>query len=56
MDYINFVPVTGTIINITRGNDCCSQMITLRTDNGIVNFMVDSDTHIIENRDRKSVV
>ena len=50
MDYINFVPVTGTIINIPRGNDCCSQMITLRTDNGIVNFMVDSDTHIIENR------
>lgn len=32
------VPTTGTIMNISRGNDCCSQMIALRTGNGIVNF------------------
>ena len=50
MNYVNYVPITGTILNITRGSDCCSQMIALRTDNGIVNFMVDSDTQIIENR------
>lgn len=50
MDYAGFVPVIGTIINISGENDCCSRMITLRTDNGIVNFRVTSDTQIIDNR------
>lgn len=50
MDYTNFIPVTGTIINISGVNDCCSRMITLRTENGIVNFRVTSDTQIIDNR------
>ncbi len=43
-----FVPVTGTIRNISRGTDCCSQMLALRTGNGIVNFMVDSATMVID--------
>lgn len=42
MAYSDYVPVIGTIINISRGNDCCSQRMSLRTENGIVNFMVDS--------------
>lgn len=50
MAYTNYVPVTGTILNISRGNDCCSQMISLRTGNGIVNFMVGPDTQIIDSR------
>ena len=50
MDYINYTPIIGIILNITRGNDCCSQMIMLQTENGIVNFVVDSDTYVIENR------
>ena len=37
-------------MNITRGNDCCSQMVSLRTENGIVNFAVDMDTVIIDSR------
>ena len=41
MPYENLVPVAGTIFNIIRGSDCCSQMMSLRTDNGIVNFAVD---------------
>ena len=48
MDYTNLVPVIGIIVNITRGNDCCSQMVSLRTENGIVNFAVDMDTVIID--------
>ena len=50
MDYANLVPIIGVIMNITRGNDCCSQMVVLRTDNGIVNFAVDMDTVIIDSR------
>ncbi len=50
MDYANLVPVIGMIVNITRGNDCCSQMLSLRTENGIVNFAVDMDTVIIDSR------
>lgn len=50
MPYETYVSVTGTIINITRGNDCCSQMLSLRAGNGIVNFVVDSETLVIDSR------
>lgn len=50
MAYENYVPVIGTILNITRGNDCCSRMISLQAGNGIVNFMVDSQTRVIDSR------
>lgn len=50
MAYSTYVPVTGTIMNIRRGNDCCSQMLSLRTENGIVNFTVDRETLVIESR------
>ncbi len=50
MDYSGFEPVVGTILNISRGGDCCSQMISLRTGNGIVNFHVNAETLIIDNR------
>lgn len=50
MDYSGFEPVAGAIINISNGNSCCSQMITLRTGNGIVNFNVDTETLVIDNR------
>lgn len=50
MDYTAFVPVIGTIINITGGNDCCSQRMSLRVENGIVNFIVNPETLVIDNR------
>ena len=50
MAYRNFEPINGTIINMARGNDCCSQMMSLRTENGIVNFMITSETRIIDSR------
>ncbi len=50
MDYTNFVPVIGTIINISNENDCCSRMIMMQTANEIVNFRVISKTQIIDNR------
>ena len=54
MAYRNFKPIIGTIINMARGNDCCSQMMSLRTENGIVNFMITSETRIIDNRQLRS--
>lgn len=50
MSYTTYEPVTGTILNVTRGNDCCSQMISIRSENGIVNFMVGMNTLVIDNR------
>ncbi|MCM1182801.1 MAG: hypothetical protein NC337_05470 [Roseburia sp.] len=50
MPYANLVSVIGTIFNISRGNDCCSQMLSLRTDNGVVNFMLSPQTQVIDNR------
>ena len=50
MAYANYEPIIGTILNMTRGNDCCSQTISLRTENGIVNFMIGPETHVIDNR------
>lgn len=50
MAFEAFVPITGTIINISRGNDCCSQMMTIRTGNGTVNFLIDSRTLVIDSR------
>ena len=48
MSYKDFVPVTGVIVNITRGNDCCSQMVMIRSDDGIVNFVVGAQTQVID--------
>ncbi len=50
MTYNSFVPVTGTIFNIARGDECCSMMVSLRTENGVVNFIVDAQTQVIDNR------
>lgn len=46
----NYVPVIGAILNISRGNDCCSQMMSIRSENGIVNFVVNQDTFVIDTR------
>lgn len=54
MAYANYEPVIGTIVNMTRGNDCCSQMMSLRTENGIVNFRITEETRVIDNRPLRS--
>lgn len=48
MAYTDFVPVIGTVLNIARGNDCCSQMVSLRTDDGIANFVVNAQIQVID--------
>lgn len=51
MDYKNLASVTGTIVNMnSMANDCCGMQITLRTEEGIVNLIVDGNTGVIDNR------
>lgn len=49
MDYDNYQQVIGTIQNISRGTSCCNMMISLLTDNGIVNFILTGETVVIDN-------
>lgn len=50
MKYTNYEPITGIILNIAKESDCCSQMMSLSTENGIVNFIVGPETIVIDNR------
>lgn len=44
-----FVPVTGIIQNISpMNNDCCSSMISIRTNDGITNFVLSPSTYVIQ--------
>lgn len=49
-----YIPVIGTIVNISRGNDCCSQMMSVRTETGIVNFTIRAETLVIDSRQLRS--
>lgn len=50
MPNTTYIPVIGTILSINRGNDCCSQMLSVRTENGIINFMIQAETLVIDAR------
>lgn len=49
MDYDNYQQIIGTIQNISRGTSCCNMMISVLTDNGIVNFILTGETVVIDN-------
>ncbi len=49
-----YIPVIGTIVNISRGNDCCSQMMSVRTETGIINFTIRAETLVIDSRQLRS--
>lgn len=49
MEHANLSPIVGAILSIT-GSGCCSQMISLRTEDGIVNFVISSETRVIDSR------
>lgn len=45
-----FVPVTGVIQEIAPfQNQCCNQLITLRTSDNVVNFILNADTYVVDN-------
>ena len=42
-------PVSGTILNISPvSRECCSQLISLRTSDGVINLMVTTDTYVMD--------
>jgi len=46
-----YATITGTILRISNQNrDCCTRMITLTTDQGIVNVLLDTQTLVIDGR------
>ena len=49
MAYENYIQVTGVIQEISSGSSCCTLQIVLRTDQDMVNFIVNGDTQIIDN-------
>ena len=49
MNYRSLVPVTGVIQNVSRmPGECCSQMVSLNTADGQVDFVVSADTLVID--------
>lgn len=50
MSFMSYVPVIGTILSIDGGNDCCSQIISLDTENGIINFLTGPETLVVDSR------
>jgi len=50
MEIPNFVPVYGTIRDIQPYNDnCCNQIITVHSDNQVINFILTPETYVINN-------
>lgn len=48
MPNANYIRVYGTIQNIqTFSNECCQQIMTVRTDTGMVNFIISPDTYVV---------
>lgn len=50
MAVTNYLSVTGIIQNISNmGDDCCNLMVSVITENGIVNMVVTPDTYVVNN-------
>lgn len=51
MRFPGFIPVTGTVQEITNMRDCCSIMVSVRvSDNETVNLVIDENTVVVDNR------
>lgn len=49
MPNTTFVPVSGTILNISSmNNNCCSLMIAIRNNSGITNFILSPSTYVVQ--------
>ena len=49
MKKLPYVPIVGLILKVSQEPDCCSSLITLRTEEGIANIQVSLDTKVIDN-------
>lgn len=49
MNYSSLIPITGTILNLSRQDDCSSLVLLISSDEGgQVNFIVDNNTVVWE--------
>ena len=49
MAFESFMKVTGVIQNIRSGNSCCTQMVSITTEDGPGNLVVSGDTMVVDN-------
>ena len=48
MNYSSLIPITGTILNLSRQDDCSSLVLLISSDEGgQVNFIVDNNTVVL---------
>lgn len=47
MDVTSYLPVTGTILSVSQMN-CCNQILSLKTSDGIVQFVISPETLVID--------
>ena len=51
MNNANYVAVYGVIQDIRMfGNECCQQIVSILTDNGVVNFIISPNTYVVNER------
>lgn len=48
MAFENYQQITGVIQNIQRGDSCCTQMLSVLTENQTVNLIVTGETRVID--------
>jgi hypothetical protein len=48
MDYASLVLVTGVIMSVSRGQNCCSREAAVRTENGMIHLVISPETLVID--------
>lgn len=45
----SYVPIYGIVESVNQiPNNCCQQLVTIRTENGSVNFIISQNTYVID--------
>ena len=50
MENVDYGSVTGTVIAVMGRDDCCSQLLSIRTENGVENVVLNTDTVVVDSR------
>lgn len=49
MDNLNLISITGVVQRIaSMSEDCCSQLVTIRNQEGITNIVISPDTYVVD--------
>ena len=47
MDTTSLIPITGVILSVSQ-MDCCNQIVSLNTENGIIQFVITPNTYVVD--------